>query len=79
MTARIDGLEARGLVRRRASKIDRRSVLVRLTSRGVTLVDEAIRTRWDDANDALSALSPASRRQLTVLLREALLGLEKSA
>ena len=32
MTTRLDGLERRGMVRRRASKADRRSVLVRITA-----------------------------------------------
>ena len=76
MTTRIDGLESRGLVRRRSSGSDRRSVLVALTSKGKSLVDEAIQTRLDDANEVLAELTPSNRRLLTDLLREVVSGLD---
>lgn len=70
MTTRIDGLERRKLVRRRQAKTDRRSVLVRLTRKGLDVVDAAIGTRVEDANAALSTLSSAEIEQLSdVLLR----------
>ena len=76
MTTRIDGLESRGLVRRRSSGSDRRSVLVSLTSKGKSLVDESIQTRLDDANEVLDELTPSNRRLLTDLLREVVSGLD---
>lgn len=70
MTTRIDGLESRKLVRRRQAKADRRSVLVRLTDKGLDVVDAAIGTRVNDANDALATLTAAEIEQLSgILLR----------
>lgn len=76
MTTRIDGLESRGLVRRRQSKQDRRSFRVRLTASGRKLVDAAIESRLQDAADALSNIPVAERRRLADSLRELILGLE---
>ncbi len=73
MTTRIDGLEERGLVRRRRSRNDKRSMLVRLTARGKTLVDEAIYTRLEHANDLLSGMQAADRATLATLLRSLIL------
>lgn len=73
MTTRIDGLEQRGLVRRRRSRTDRRSMLVRLTKRGKSLVDAAIRTRVEDANDALASIPAADKERLASLLRKLIL------
>jgi DNA-binding MarR family transcriptional regulator len=76
MTTRIDGLEARGLVRRRRSKSDGRLVLVRLTKKGIEVVDAAILSRLDDANDVLENMPIEDRRQLAASLRELLLSIE---
>jgi DNA-binding MarR family transcriptional regulator len=69
MTTRIDGLEERGLVTRRRSRSDRRSMLVRLTERGKALVDEAIKTRLENANELLAEIPAADRKTLAALLR----------
>jgi DNA-binding MarR family transcriptional regulator len=76
MTTRIDGLEHRGLVRRRPSKADRRSVRVRLTARGRKLVDAAIDSRLEDAADALSNIPLKEQRQLADSLRDLILGID---
>jgi DNA-binding MarR family transcriptional regulator len=76
MTTRIDGLERRGLVRRRQSSKDRRSVLVRLTARGRKLVDAAIESRLQDAADVLSSIPAKEQRQLAASLRRLILGIE---
>ena len=76
MTTRIDGLEKRGLVRRRRNKSNRRSVLVRLTPKGTKIVDAAINSRLDDANKALAGLPSKDRRNLADALREFLLAVE---
>jgi len=70
MTTRIDGLEERDLVTRRRSRSDRRSMLVRLTERGKAIVDEAILTRLEIANDLLAEIPAADRTTLAALLRK---------
>lgn len=77
MTTRIDGLELKGLVRRRANKLDGRSVIVRLSAKGKRLIDAALATRLADANDALDSLSLVERRQLSGSLRRVLAIFEK--
>lgn len=76
MTTRIDGLEQRGLVRRRQSDSDGRSVLVRLTADGLQLIDLALQTRLDDANSAMAHIPPRERHQLADWLRRMLMELE---
>ena len=79
MTTRIDGLAARGLVRRRQSKEDGRSVLVRLTPAGKRLVDAAIDTRLADADSALARIPASERRQLAASLRRLMLAIDGQA
>ena len=68
MTTRIDGLEKRGLLRRQQSKVDGRSVLVRLTGKGLRLVNSAIDTRLRDADQALAFIPSREKQQLADLL-----------
>ena len=74
VTNRIDRLEQRGLVERAASS-DRRKVIVRLTPRGLDLVDEVVIGHMAAERALLSALSPRQQSDLAALLRTALLGL----
>jgi DNA-binding MarR family transcriptional regulator len=74
ITNRVDRLEERGLVER-ASADDRRKVIVRLTKKGLDLVDEAAVTHLETERDVLSVLSPRQQSELIQLLRTALLGL----
>jgi len=76
MTTRIDGLEKRGLVRRRQNRSDRRSTLVRLTPTGRKLVDQAIRSRLDDANRSLATMPANEKQHLADALRGLLIGLD---
>lgn len=76
MTTRIDGLEQRGLVGRRQNDNDGRSVLVSLSAAGLALIDQALETRLEDANAAMSQLPPGERRQLAVWLQRMLMELE---
>lgn len=69
MTNRLDRLEARGLVERWTSAQDRRSVTVRLTPRGLALVDRVLGERMADADDCLADLGRDDRRALVSLLR----------
>jgi DNA-binding MarR family transcriptional regulator len=75
ITNRIDRLEALGLVRRARSEDDRRKVNVRLTGRGLELVDEVVVTHLATEREILGALGADERRQLTGLLRTTLLHL----
>jgi DNA-binding MarR family transcriptional regulator len=70
MTNRIDKLEARGLVRRRADKNDRRAVIVSLTPAGRRAIDDAIQARLDAADDSLQGISRKERNELAALLKK---------
>jgi DNA-binding MarR family transcriptional regulator len=57
-TQMLDGLAALGLIARRRSELDRRSVLVSLTPRGSDLIAERkarYQARWDEALSQFSA------------------------
>ena len=69
MTTRIDGLEQRGLVKRRRGRTDRRSMLVRLTPAGLACIDDAIGTRLEDADEFLEKMSGGARQELADALR----------
>jgi DNA-binding MarR family transcriptional regulator len=75
MTNRIDRLEARGLVMRKPGPRDRRSVVVSLSREGRRLIDKAIQSRLEAADDSLQGISQAERRRLADLLRKVRLGL----
>ncbi len=70
MTNRVDRLAARGLVKRRRHKRDRRTVIVSLTARGRKAIDDAIQARLHAADESLGALSARERRELANLLRK---------
>lgn len=69
MTARLDKLEDRGLVQRRADHQDRRSVIVALTDEGSTVVGAALSSLLDREQGLLSPLSAAEQTALADLLR----------
>ena len=76
MTHRIDRLEERRLVRRRAETSDRRSVRVTLTAQGRKQIDRVIGARMVDAADFVAGLNRSEQRQLASLLRRVTKGLE---
>jgi DNA-binding MarR family transcriptional regulator len=67
-TTLVDGLAARGLVAREDDPSDRRAVLVRLTDRGVALLDEIDALRRAAAERMLRTLSAGDQDQLRDLL-----------
>lgn len=73
MTNRVDRLERRRLVRRRADKADRRGVNVSLTAGGLRMIDAAIGRRLDAADVSLAGLSATERKRLALLLRKVVL------
>ena len=78
ITNRIDRLEARGLVERTRTD-DRRKVVVRLTPRGLDLVDEVVGGHLLTEREILSSLTSRQQAELAELLRTMLLGLGDDA
>jgi len=78
MTAQLDQLEERGLVRRSPHPEDRRALYVTLTRPGQKLVDRAIETYNAGHKRMLSGLASSERQALDVLLRKLLIALEAS-
>ena len=70
MSNRIDKLELRGLVTRKADQSDRRAVIVSLTSAGKLAIDDAIQIRLEAADESLQGLSTRERSELAKLLRK---------
>jgi len=78
MTKRLDRLAEAGLVERRIDPDDRRGTLIRLTRRGKSAIDKAIKAHLANEAVLLRSLSPAQRRSLDELLRKLLADLEGS-
>ncbi len=77
MTNRIDRLESDGLVERRREPVDRRSVLVRLTAKGVQRVETVLPQILDPERELLEQFTTSEERDLFGgLLRRQLLALE---
>ena len=77
MSLRIDALEKQGFVERKPDTDDRRSVFVRLTPKGIDLLEVLIPEHFDNENSLIAGLNKAERAQLIVLLRKWLLSLEE--
>ena len=78
MTNRIDKLEELGFVERQPAPGDRRSLLVRLTPKGLKVVNKALEARLAEADDALKGLTKKERKQVGDLLRNAFLQMDIS-
>jgi DNA-binding MarR family transcriptional regulator len=70
MTACLNRLEARGLIKRSPVDDDRRSLTAYLTPRGLDLIDQAIAARFEQARNALAGLSSTECMRLAALLRK---------
>jgi DNA-binding MarR family transcriptional regulator len=70
LTDRLRRLEERGLVRRRPSAEDRRSMLVELTPEGCRLVERAFREDMEVENGIVARLGQAERGELARLLEQ---------
>jgi DNA-binding MarR family transcriptional regulator len=75
MTARLDALEAAGLIARKADPGDRRMVLIELTATGRRVIDAATVTRFAEAKASLPKLSADELETLAGLLRRWLAGI----
>ena len=69
MTNRLDQLEKAGLVARTHNPEDRRSVIIALTEKGRTVVDEAVTAHVANQHRLVETLSPEERAALDGLLR----------
>jgi DNA-binding MarR family transcriptional regulator len=77
MTNRIDRLEDRDLVERRPDPGDRRSISVRLTGKGLELIDRAVEARMESAARLVAALSDTESAAIEVLLKKLVLASER--
>lgn len=78
MTAAVDRLERRGLVRRRDDPNDRRTRLVRLTAEGRKLIRRMFASHARAMESAVSALTAKERTTLLALLRRLGRGADES-
>jgi DNA-binding MarR family transcriptional regulator len=76
MTARLDHLEAQGLVRRVRDSNDRRSVLAELTAKGKKKVAQAMGVQGEKEKILTAALTPKEMDQLNALLRKVMISVE---
>jgi DNA-binding MarR family transcriptional regulator len=77
MSLRIDSLQRQGLVERKPDDDDRRSVFVRLTPKGVKLLETVIPEHLENENSLVVGLTKGERAQLVGLLRKWLVSLEE--
>ena len=70
LTACLDRLQKADLITRVANEKDRRSLSVKLTDHGVSVVDKAIVARFEEAHDFISGLSAKEVATLETLLRK---------
>lgn len=76
MTARLDRLENRGLIRRMAHPSDRRGLLIALTDTGLVLIEKAMTAHIENETKLVAVLNNQEQQQLAHLLRKWLLSLE---
>ena len=69
MTARLDKLEAAGLIIRTPDAEDRRMVVIELTPKGKRVIDAATITRFAEATGSLPPLDAQEMQMLAGLLR----------
>jgi DNA-binding MarR family transcriptional regulator len=77
LTDRLRRLEGGGLIARETSPSDGRSIMVRLTPRGKSLIDRAFCEDMATEDAMLGALNRAERKQLAQLLAKLLADLER--
>jgi DNA-binding MarR family transcriptional regulator len=78
MTAAIDRLERKGLLRRLPNPADRRGSLVELSDDGRRVVDDAMARHAETEHGLVAALTTPERGQLERLLRKLLLSVEQA-
>jgi DNA-binding MarR family transcriptional regulator len=79
LTARIDGMEKEGLVRRVDDPDDRRRVLIEVTPEGHALWERTIRPQGEFEDRLVGVLDDREKETLAALLRRLLVELEREA
>lgn len=79
MTKQIDRIEAAGLIERQPNPQDRRSSVVRLTSRGLELIDRALEQHFGAEADLLVGLAPGEIDTSISVLRTMMRNLRSSS
>ena len=79
MTACLDRLEKRQLIKRILDPNDRSGKIIILTSKGVKLVDKAIEARFQQAQSALQQLNKKEQAELANLLAKLSKAIENKA
>src|SRR5438552_5175025 len=64
MTAAVDRLENKGLIKRGPAPDDRRAKVLHLTAQGRCVVEKAFRRHAAQLESAMAVLSPSEKRQL---------------
>ncbi|SDY55788.1 DNA-binding transcriptional regulator, MarR family [Saccharopolyspora shandongensis] len=78
-TKRLARLETEGLITRTSSRRDRREIDVRLTERGLELIDRLFPAQLERERDLLAPLAPDEREKLGELLAKVLESLDGTA
>jgi DNA-binding MarR family transcriptional regulator len=79
MTARLDKLEEAGLIARKPDPIDRRMLVIELTSQGEKVIDAAAAARFAEARHSLPEFDSSEFKVLEELLRRWLGNLDERA
>ena len=70
MTAAVDRLERKGLIKRGPAPSDRRAKLLHLTPEGTSIVETAFRSHVAQLESAMAVLNGNERRELYALLKK---------
>jgi MarR family 2-MHQ and catechol resistance regulon transcriptional repressor len=70
MTAAVDRLERKGLIRRGQSSEDRRAKVLRLTPEGTRVMKAAFRQHAEALEEAMTVLNQSDKRRLHALLKK---------
>lgn len=76
MTALLDRLTKLDLIYRAPDENDRRIRRAGLTTKGIKTINEAIKLRFEEANNSVSILDNKEREQLSSLLKKLLSGFD---
>lgn len=72
MTTRLGKLEERGWISRHANPDDARSMLVKLTAKGRTLIDKVLAAHVTNVDELLSPLPAGKQKQINEALKQLL-------
>jgi MarR family 2-MHQ and catechol resistance regulon transcriptional repressor len=70
MTAAVDRLEEKGLIRRTSAPEDRRAKVLKLTPEGRRVVQKAYDRHAADLESAMTVLSPSEKQELRAMLKK---------